>query len=121
MRTTPPNLRALGFITRIPNTIGAVSQVITQALTWDTWHPLDETTRYQRLELCHYGMAQRWLVVHSQAALARAETTVNKARQREDETIATQLFHLQAKRFPHTGGSPRRAGNLGQGLEIPPG
>ena len=43
---------------------------------------IDATTRYQRLELCHYGMAQRWLVVHSQAALARAETTVNKARQR---------------------------------------
>jgi transposase len=41
-----PNLHALGFITRIPNTIGPVSQVITQALTWDTWHPLDETTRY---------------------------------------------------------------------------
>ena len=48
-----PNLHALGFITRIPNTIGPVSQVITQALTGDTWHPLDETTRYQRLELCH--------------------------------------------------------------------
>jgi transposase len=94
------HLRALGFITRIPNTIGPVSQVITQALTWDTWHPLDETTRYQRLELCHYGMAQRWLVVHSQAALARAEMTVNEARQREYETIARQLFHLQAKRFP---------------------
>jgi transposase len=95
-----PNLRALGFITRIPNTIGPVSQVITQARTWDTWHPLDETTRYQRLERCPYGMAQRWLVVHAQAALARAETTVNKARQREDETSARPLVHLQAQRFP---------------------
>jgi transposase len=94
------HLRALGCITRIPNTIGPVSQVITQALTWDTWHPLDETTRDQRLELCHDGMAQRWLVVHSQAALARAEMTVNEARQREYETIARQLFHLQATRFP---------------------
>jgi transposase len=95
-----PNLQKLGFITRIPNTLGAVSQVIAQALTWDTWHRLDATTRYQCIELCHYGMAQRWLVVHSQAALERAEATVTKARQREAEAIEKQLFHLQATRFP---------------------
>jgi transposase len=95
-----PNLQKLGFITRIPNTLGAVAQVIAQALTWDTWHRLDATTRYQCIELCHYGMAQRWLVVHSQAALERAEATVTKARQREAEAIEKQLFHLQATRFP---------------------
>ena len=93
------NLEHLGFITRIPNTIGSVSQVIRQALTADTWHPLDDKTRYQRLELCHYGIAQRWLVVHSPAALERAEATVNNARQREEAAIAQQLFHLQAQRF----------------------
>jgi transposase len=93
------NLQQLGFITRIPNTLGAVSQVIAQALTWDTWHHLDDTTRYQGLELCHYGMAQRWLVVYSQAAFERAEATVIKAKQREEEAIAKQLFHLQATRF----------------------
>src|SRR5438094_2485093 len=35
------NLLALGFITRIPNTLNLVSQVITQALRWDTWQRLD--------------------------------------------------------------------------------
>jgi transposase len=109
------NLHALGVITRSPNPIGPVSQVITQALTWDTWHPLDETTRYQRLELCHDGMAQRWLVVHSQAALARAETTVNQARPREDETIATPLFHLQARRFPTPEAAQGALGTLAKG------
>jgi transposase len=94
-----PHLQKLGFITRIPNIIGAVSQVIAQALTWDTWHRLDAQTRYQSIELCHYGMAQRWLVVHSQAALERAEATVTTASQREAAAIAKQLFHLQAKRF----------------------
>jgi len=93
-----PNLQALGFMTRIPNTIGVVSQVITQALTWDSWHWLDETTRYQGVELCHYGMAQRWLVVFSQAALERAEATVTNARQRAYETIDKPRFHLQAQR-----------------------
>jgi transposase len=93
------NLEHLGFITRIPNTIGAVSQVIRQVLTADTWHSVDDQTRFQRLELCHYGMAQRWLVVHSQAAYERAEATVNNTRQREEAAITQQLFHLQAQRF----------------------
>src|SRR6266851_3374087 len=93
------NLRQLGFITRIPNTLKLVAQVIGQALREDTWHRLDETTRYQRIELCHYGMAQRWLVVSSQAALERAKASVNKAQQREAEGIEKQLFHLQAQRF----------------------
>ena len=95
-----PNLQKLGFITRIPNTLGAVSQVIAPALTWDTWQPFDDATRYQCIALCHYGMAQRWLVVHAQAALERAEATVTKAKQREAEAIEKPLFHLQATRFP---------------------
>lgn len=93
------NLRQLGFITRIPNTLKLVAQVVTQALTGDTWQRLNDTTRYHRIELCHYGMAQRWLVVSSQAALERAEATVRKARQRESDAIEKQLFHLQAQRF----------------------
>src|SRR5438105_11765639 len=47
------NLKKLGFITRIPGTLKLVTQVIAQALTWDTWHRLDDTTRYQGIELCH--------------------------------------------------------------------
>src|SRR5256886_14724120 len=93
------HLNNLGFITRIPGTLKLVSQVISQALRWDAWQELDTTTRYQRLELGHYGMAQRWLVVSSQAAYERAESAVTKACHRESEAIAKQLFHLQAKRF----------------------
>jgi transposase len=51
------------FITRIPATLQGVSQVMRQALQWDTWQPVDPTTRYQPLILGHYGMVQRWLVV----------------------------------------------------------
>jgi transposase len=92
-------LSKLGFITRIPATLKLVAQVISQALQWDTWQPVDHNTRYQPLTLCHYGMAQRWLVVYSQAALERAEATLKKATQREHEAITKQLFHLQAQRF----------------------
>src|SRR5215216_1048743 len=89
------HLAKLGFITRIPATLKVVSQVIGQALQWDTWQTFDDNTRYQPLALCHYGMAQRWLVVYSQAAFERAEATLKKATQREDEAIKKQLFHLQ--------------------------
>ena len=94
-----PHLAKLGFITRIPGTLKLVTQVITQALQCDTWQYLHARTRYQRIELCHYRMAQRWLVVLSQAALERAEASVNNACQREAEAIKQHLFHLQAKRF----------------------
>src|SRR5262245_46070752 len=103
--TNAAHLTQLGFITRIPATLNLVSQVIGQALQWHTWQPFDAHTRYQSLALCHYGMVQRWLVVFSQAALERAETTLNTAKQREDEAINKQLFHLQAQRF----GTPEAA------------
>ena len=93
------NLKALQFITRIPNTLKLVGQVIRQALEIDTWQRLDAQTRYHCVELCHFGMGQRWLVVHSQAAAWRAEATLNKAQHREEEAIKKQLFHLQAQRF----------------------
>jgi transposase len=93
------NLQGLGFITRLANPLGVVSHVIAHALAWDTWHAFDETTRDQGVERCHDGMAQRWLVVYSQAALERAEATVNQATQRDDTAIEKPLFHLQAQRF----------------------
>jgi transposase len=52
------NLKKLGFMTRVPGTLKLVTHVIAHARRGDTWHSLDETTRYQAIELCHYGMAQ---------------------------------------------------------------
>ncbi len=86
-------LKQLGFITRIPGTLKLVSQVISQALRWATWQPVDDATRYQRLDLCHYGMAQRWLLVSSEAALQRAEKSVSKAQKRELATVQKQTEH----------------------------
>jgi transposase len=97
---TAATLAKLGFITHIPGTLKRVSQVITQALQRDRWHHLDETTRYDGIELCHYGMAQRWLAVSSQAAMEHAEASLTKGQQREWAAIETQLLHLHAKRFP---------------------
>lgn len=98
-KDTAEHLQSLPCITRLPNTLKVVSQVIAQALALDTWHEVDAQTRSQRLELCHYGMAQRWLVVFSQAAAWRAEAAGSHAPHKAYDAIQTQLFHLQAQRF----------------------
>jgi transposase len=96
---TTPNLQPLGFITRLPHTRSSVSQGIAHALGWDPWPRLADETRDQCLEFCHYGLAQRWLIVQSDAALERAEATLTKARQREEAVLTKPLLHLQAPRF----------------------
>lgn len=93
------NLAYLPFITRIPESLQITQQVIDQAWGWGQWQPLGESDRYQRLDLCHYGIEQRWLVVFSQAAWQRAEHTLAKAQAKEHQQAQKQLFHLQAQRF----------------------
>jgi transposase len=92
-------LATLGCITRLPATLKRVARGISQALQGGTWHTLDDATRDQTIELCHDGMAQRWRVVSSQAALERAEKRVTNAPQGERETVQKPLLHRQAKRF----------------------
>jgi hypothetical protein len=87
-----------GFLTRLPHTMGAVSPGIRPALAADTWHPLEEPTRAQRLALCHDGSAQRWLVVHAPAADERAEAPINHPRQREEAALTPPRFPLPAPR-----------------------
>jgi len=95
-----PHLRHLGFITRLPHMIGAVSEAITHALALDSWARLDEETRYQRLELCHDGMTQRWLVVFPRprwSALRQRSTKPANAKMRRS-TSSSYTFKLNASR-----------------------
>jgi transposase len=109
-----PNLARLPFITRIPETLKVTQQVIEQAWAWGEWQPLDETVRYQRVDLGHYGMAQRWLVVSSQDAWQRAAHTLAKAQAKESEQVQKQLFHLQAQRFPSESDARAALGTIAQ-------
>ena len=80
-----------------------MSQVIRQALRWATWQPVDDATRYQRLDLCHYGMVQRWVIVSSEAARQRAEQSVRKAQKRERETVQPTLSNPTQEKFDISG------------------
>ena len=97
-----PNLALLPFITRIPGSLSDVDQVIVQALASDQWQPVDDESSYHRVDLCQYGIQQRWLVVCSQAGIHRASKTLAKAQSKEYEKVNKQLFHLQAQRFDST-------------------
>ena len=55
--------------------------------------------RYHCFKVRHYEIDQRWLVVFSQAALQRAQRTVQRAVTKEREQISKAAFHLQAQRF----------------------
>lgn len=93
------NLACLPFVTRIPETLKVVGQVIDQAWDLGAWQMLDEVNEYQRLDLGHYGINQRWLVVYSKEAEQQAHKAIAKATNKAYEKVKQQLFHLQAQRF----------------------
>lgn len=92
-------IKNLFYITRIPGTLKLEPQLIRQVLKEADWQPMDEGYRYQRIDLGHYGIDQRWLVIYSDAAEHRAQVTLDRAQQKEAEQLKKQLFHLQAQRF----------------------
>lgn len=93
------NLKHLNFITRIPGTLKEENKAIDNALKSGKWFNLDNGNHYQCIELEHYGMSQRWLVVWSQAAYDRSTNTINNLHEKELLEVKKKLFHLQAERF----------------------
>lgn len=93
------NLKYLKFITRIPSTIKEENNVIEKAIKSNKWLKIDKDNYYQCIDIEHYQMNQRWLVVWSESANDRSENTIKNLTQKEFETINKKLFHLQAERF----------------------
>ena len=93
-------LSQLAFITRIPSSLKREQQATRAALAKpNDWVDLSPGYRYQPLELTHYGIEQRWLVIYSDGAYQRASETLANAEQRERQRLDKGLFHLQAQRF----------------------
>jgi len=93
-------LAQIPFITRIPGSLKLEQNIIDQALSCpQQWVDMGDGNRCQRVELCHYEMEQRWLVIYSEAALSRARSTLVRQQEKESKQIEKALFHLQAQRF----------------------
>jgi transposase len=86
-------IKNLFYITRIPGTLKLEPQLIQQVLDEADWQPLNDGYRYQRIELGHYGIDQRWLVIYSHAAEHRAQATLDRAQQKEAEQLKKKLVH----------------------------
>lgn len=65
------------WISRVPATLGDVKQLLAQVEVAQMT-PLDEAYRYQEVGAIYGAVAQRWLVIHSQAAQQRARKRVTK-------------------------------------------
>jgi transposase len=99
-KKSAPFLAQIPYITRIPGTLALEGKLVDESLCNPTaWVGLGPGYRYQRVDLIHYGIKQRWLVIHSQGALDRAKQTLAKAEKKERKNAQKQLFHLQAQRF----------------------
>ncbi len=81
------HLNSLNFITRIPETNKPAKTSIQNALNHDIWESWDEQRKYTCLEIEHYEIQQRWIVVFSEAAFNRSEKTVEKASIKEKTQI----------------------------------
>lgn len=94
------NLKKLPFITRIPQNIKKVGELIELAVdSPEAWLELDNDRQVQTFDLEHYGMQQRWHVVSSETSRQQADRRVDKQVTKEEKTIKKQICHLQAQRF----------------------
>lgn len=93
------NLKRINFITRIPNSISKVNQIIEESLTKKHWHNLAEKDKYFVNEVNHYNILQRWIVVYSAAANARAKASVDKKIAAENLKFNQGLRAINKQKF----------------------
>ena len=72
------------WITRVPATLSAAQAVLAQAAP-QTMAPLTEEYRYQVLTSAYGGVAQRWVLIHSELRQPQAQRTVDKQLRQQSE------------------------------------
>lgn len=96
------NLRALGerkWMSRVPQTIGLAQQWVA-VLAPEEMRPLDPPGyRGQLVEVTYGDVAQRWLVIYSQAADEREAKSFARRLVRQREQAEKQLRRLQRRAF----------------------
>ena len=107
------NLAGLPFITRIPQNIKKVQEIITRAVEHpDAWREFDNDRKVQVFGLEHYGIKQRWCVVSSETSRAGAVRRTEKKAEKEKKGVERQLARLRAVRFHCTEDAVKAAEDL---------
>ena len=122
-QTIEQGLCLIPFITRIPGTIMLENTTIESALQkpMKEWTLLDEKHRFHTFNLQHYGLQQRWMVVHSKERQNKAENMVEVRCKKEREKIEKALKKLSAEEFlcPHDAkGALKRCFNKSKFYEV---
>ena len=93
------NLSKLKFITRIPNSNKQVINEIKAALELNEWLNLNNQDKYQVIEIEHYGIKQRWIIVYSTAANSRAQKRSKKKINAEAKDFVNKIKALNKQKY----------------------
>ena len=100
-QTIEGGLGAIPFITRIPSSIKLENSTIDLALQKpiEEWILLDEKHWFQRFDIEHNNLQQRWIVVYSEERQHKAEKSVSAKCKKELEKIEKELKKLHGEEF----------------------
>lgn len=84
----------LKWITRVPETIKAARELSMLPDKEIAWQDLGKGYRIYELTSNHGGMAQRWLLVHSDQAYKREKKTLDRRISKEEDALKKALWHL---------------------------
>ena len=94
------NLAQLKYITRIPNKLNEVGDLVETACGSDGgWEKIDDHNQVKVFEKLHYEIDQRWVVVKSEKALAASEKSINKKVSKEKSSAEKQLKSFKKQKF----------------------
>lgn len=92
-------LKKLNFITRIPETIKDVKNLISNCIEKNEWIELKDHYFAQETCITHYDIKQKWIVFYSLESLERASHTIDKNIKKEAEDIKKVLNELKKSKF----------------------
>lgn len=95
------NLKTLSqirWVTRVPETLKAAKELLEQESS-QPLKPVEEGYAYLEHHSRYGGVEQRWLLIHSEKAQKREQTSLQKRVARQAQQAAKQLRKLSRRRF----------------------
>lgn len=88
------------WLSRVPERLNAAKKHLDLPDEQCTWIPLENGYSYTLLKDAGYGaVAQRWVMIHSEKAALREQTTLKKCIKKEQEAWTKVLWHLGNQSF----------------------
>jgi transposase len=100
-KTVKESLKHIPFITRVPGTVGLEQEIIAEMLELpiERWTQVDENNRYRSLTVRHFDLAQRWIVVFSNALNVKQHKKIEKALVKEAAKLQKALLRIGKQRY----------------------